>query len=564
MNTIITRRLNMKAILKTLAIGSIAILSASCVKETFPTDSATSGQLGASASALESVVNSSPSQWVQGYLVYGRQEYEYDMAYPGLMIITDSAAGEIVDHGNTGYDWYSFWSSNNYSVGENSGCAYVPWRTYYIFVKSANDVIGAVDPETASEAQLQFLAKALCYRAFAYLNLARMYEYKAPTDPAVAGTYKPQSDITGLTVPIVTEKTTPEEAKNNPRATVEKVYELIFSDLDAAEKYFEGTTSKSSLFPTLAVAYGLKARAYLERGSAGVSGAFASAAEYAKKALEAFGGSPLTQAQWEDPTNGFNSATANSNSWMWYLQYDAENMGNLCNFVAHMSTEETWTAYGWNVARGIPKSLYNQIPNTDFRKHSWLDPKGDDFYLYKFGRDRGGKNDPYKKIGDGNFAYANIKFRPAAGDYATYKVGGASQVPMMRMEEMMLIQAEALAMSGDLAGGKAVLNSLIKTRNPEYTCDNVANAALFQQEVYFQKRVELWGEGLIYFDAKRLGAGVRNGYNGTNAQEGYRFNCTGVAPWWNFVIPQYEIAGNPALKGFNNPDPTKSVKEWTE
>ena len=108
----------MKTIFKTLAIGSIALLSASCVKETFPTNIATSGQLGASASALESVVNSSPSQWVQGYLVYGTQTQEFDMAYPGMMIVADSAAGEIVDSGETGYDWFSFWSSNNYSLSE--------------------------------------------------------------------------------------------------------------------------------------------------------------------------------------------------------------------------------------------------------------------------------------------------------------------------------------------------------------------------------------------------------------------------------------------------------------
>lgn len=553
----------MKSIFKTLVIGSIAILSASCVKETFPTSIATSDQLGASASALEAVVNSSPSQWVQGYLVYGEQEWEFDMAYPGMMIIMDSAAGEIIDSGETGYDWFSYWSSNNYQLGETVATAYVPWRTYYIFVKSANEVIGRINPETASEAQLQYLAKALCYRAFAYLNLARMYEYKAPTDPAVAGTYKPEADITGLTVPIVTEKTTLEESKNNPRATVEQIYELIFSDLGAAEKYLEGTASTSSLFPTLAVAYGLKARAYLERGSAGVSGAFASAAGYAKKALDAFGGSPLTQAQWEDPANGFNNASANSNSWMWYLQYDAETMGNLCNFVGQISNEQDWS-YGSLYGPGIAKSLYDQIPDTDFRKHSWLDPEGDDYYLYKFALERGGDYDPYEFIAFGNFAYASIKFRPASGDYLTYSVGGVSQVPMMRMEEMMLIEAEALAMSGDLAGGKAVLNSLIQTRNPEYTCDNIPNAAQFQQEVYLQKRIELWGEGLIYYDAKRLGAGVCNGYVGTNTQSGYRLNCTGVAPWWNFVIPRSEISANPALKGFNNPDPTKSVKEWTE
>lgn len=550
-----------------LAISSVALLSTACIKETFPTSGATTEQLGASASALEAVVNASPSQWTQGYLVYGEQDAEFDFSYPAMMIITDSAAGDIVDSGNTGYDWFSYWSSNAYSLGPTSPTSYVPWRTYYILVKAANDVIAAVNPETATAVQLQYLGKALCYRAFAYLNMVRMYEYVAPTDPAVKGTYAPEGDITGLAVPIVTEKTSSEEGKKNPRASVEKVYELIFSDLDAAEKYLEGSDNTASIFPSYAVACGIKAKAYLERGSAGVEGAFAKAAEYADKALTAFGGSPLTQAQWENPQTGFNNAAANKNSWMWYLQYDAENMGNLCNFVAHMSCEQAWTAYGWAVGRGVPKSLYNEIPDSDFRKHSWIDPKGDDYYEYQFCRPRGDKTyDPYKgskAIGGGQYAYAGIKFRPASGDYATYNVGGASQVPVMRMEEMILIKAEALAMSGKLSEGKAVLEGLIQTRDPEYVC-TAANEALFQLEVFKQKRIEFWGEGVIYYDAKRLKAGFRNGYNGTNAQEGYRYNCSGVAPWWNFVIPQSELNGNPVLKGFNNPDPSNTVEEWTE
>ncbi|MBR1869278.1 MAG: RagB/SusD family nutrient uptake outer membrane protein [Bacteroidales bacterium] len=480
------------------------------------------------------------------------------MAYPGIMIMLDSAAGEIVDSGNTGYDWYSYWSSNNYNLGPTAATSYVPWRTFYMFVKAANDVIGAVDTETATDLQLQLLGMAYAYRAFTYLNMVRIYEWKAPTDPAVKSTYTPESDIKGLAVPIITEDTDLEAAKNNPRATVDAVYELIFSDLDKAEEYLADYTSTSTTYPSLAVVYGLKARAYLERGSAGVSGAFASAASYARKALDTFGGSPLTQAQWENPQTGFNSSSANANSWMWSLSYSAETMGNLCNFVNHMSPECTWSSYAWAVGRGIAKNLYDKIPDTDWRKHSWIDPAGLDYYAYKTNRNVFDEDN--KPLG----AYSNLKFHPANGDYATYKVGGATEVPLMRMEEMMLIEAEALAMSGDIAGGKAVLTQLMLTRNPAYSCEAITTADKFQSEVYFQKRVELWGEGLIYFDAKRLGAGITNGYAGTNAQDGYRYNVKGVAPWWNWVIPQRELEGNPALQGHNNPDPTKTVDPWTE
>lgn len=533
-----------------LIIAGMLLLATGCIKETFPTSVATTEQIGASTSALEATVRAMPAQLVQGYLVYGEQEWEFDMAYPGLMIALDSAAGEIIDSGNTGYDWYSYWSSNDYGLGETTSRSYVPWRTLYMFVKNANDVIGAVDPSQASPAQLEFLAQALVYRAFAYLAMVQIYEYKPATDPNVKATYVPEGDITGLAVPIVTEKTTGEEAKNNPRATVQQVYDLIFSDLGAAQSYLAESKSTNRLFPTLPVVYGLMAKAHLARLE------YADAATYARKAIDAFGGSPLTQAQWEDPINGFNNYAANSNSWMWYIAYSAETMGNLCNFVAHMSAEETWTAYGWAVGRGINKNVYDLIPDTDFRKHSWIDPLGNEYYKYKTNRDVFDE-----ESGKALKPYTSLKFRPANGDYATYKVGGASHVPLMRLEEMMLIEAEGLAMSGHPGEAVTALEGLIQTRDPQYTC-KYSTPENIQKEIYFQKRVEFWGEGIIFFDAKRLGAGVHNGYVGTNVQGGYRFNCEGVAPWWNWVIPQSEINGNPALKGFNNPNPSQAVKEW--
>lgn len=241
---------------------------------------------------------------------------------------------------------------------------------------------------------------------------------------------------------------------------------------------------------------------------------------------------------------------------MWYIHYDSENIGNLVTFVAHMAPEETWTSYGWNVGRGINKSLYEKINDTDFRKHSWIDPGKKEYYDYKVNRDVFGKTKTLKP-------YCNLKFRPAQGNCDTWKTGGASEVPLMRVEELMLIEAEGLGMSGNLSGGIAALEKLIQTRDPEYTC-KAGNAFSFQREVFLQKRIELWGEGLIYFDAKRLATGIRNGYLGTNVQEGYRFTVTGVAPVWNFVIPRAEINANPALDGKNNPDPTNAILEWKE
>ncbi len=550
----------MKRIFVKLLVLSLAVaLGSSCIKETFPmSDTATKEQLASSSSALNAMVGAIPAQMATGYLVYGRQEYETDMAWPGIMIALDSVTGIIVDTGDSGYDWYQCYSNPTYGLGPTSYEAYIPWRTMYMFIKSANDVISAVDEENADKDQLNSLAQALAYRALFYYTMANMYEYKAPTDPAVAASYKPENNVAGLTVPLVTEKTTQEEAKSNPRVPVADMYKFIMDDLDKAEQYINDTKG-GTLLPNLGVVYGLKARAYLKMGADGVSGAYAKAAEYADKAIAQQAGSPLTQAQWENPKTGFNNFAANNNSWMWYIQYSAETIGNLNTYVAHMSGEETWTGYGCAVGRGISKELYESIPDTDFRKHSWIDPDKYAYYDYPRNRDFFTHKSSNRIL----HPYASIKFRPAQGDYATYKVGGASEVPIMRLEEMYFIKAEATALNGNVAEAKSILNSLIKTRDASYDCSSIADN-FFQSELYRQKVIEFWGEGIVFHDAKRIGAGMHNGYPGTNVPGDFRLNCTGVCPAWNFVIPKTEINGNPALDGYNNPDPTEALEPWEE
>ena len=240
---------------------------------------------------------------------------------------------------------------------------------------------------------------------------------------------------------------------------------------------------------------------------------------------------------------------------------DTDNVHNLGSFVSHMSNEETWTSYGWSSARGINKEVYALIPDSDWRKHSWIDPLRSSYYAYKTNRDIWGDTNSTEK---GLPSYSSLKFRPAGGEYTDYKKAGAVDIPLMRVEEMYLIRAEALAMSGDLGGAKSTLNTLIRTRDASYSCDAITSATDFQKEVFFQKRVELWGEGLILFDCKRLATGYHLGYSGTNALDKYRYNVTGVSPSWNFVIPRAELLGNPVLQGWNNPDPTNVLTLWTE
>src|SRR5690625_6462322 len=76
----------------------------------------------------------------------------------------------------------------------------------------------------------------------------------------------------------------------------------------------------------------------------------------------------------------------------------------------------------------------------------------------------------------------------------------------MRIEEMYLIKAEAEAMSG--GDGKGTLESFVQEyRDPDFVSSASSPEAL-QEEVFHQRRIELWGEGMNWFDIMRLNKGV--------------------------------------------------------
>ncbi len=511
----------------------------SCIDETFPESGyATTEQIGASATALEASVNGIPSQMAQGYLIYGSQVHETDMAYPQFMIAQTEMLGDMYPLGPTaGYDWYYSYNTCSSSMGENSYFAYIPWVTLYKFVKSANDIIGAVDitNESITDDMRGYAGIAYACRAFDYYLLTLFFE-------PVENIYTDCSKVLGLTVPIVTEETSGEDAKNNPRVTHDEMIEFMLSDLDKAEECLTNFTPSSRLFPSLPVVYGLKAKVYI------MDEQYDKAATYARMAIDAYDGSPMTEAQWLDLNTAFNTATS---AWMWYIHYDAENMGNLCNFIGWISGEADW-GYSSLTYPGIDKSLYDKIAEDDFRKYTFLDPGKYDYYNYQTSRDQDFINE--------SVDYLSLKFRCKEGDWQNYSVGGAVDVPVMRIEEMYYIEAEAVGASQGVAAGISKLNSFMQTyRQPSYNC-TASTLRDFQLEVLTQMRIEFWGEGNAFPTAKRLRCGVIQNYEGTNApSDPFKINCQGIKPDWTLVIPIDEVQANSALTGLNNPNPTSTV-----
>ena len=114
----------------------------------------------------------------------------------------------------------------------------------------------------------------------------------------------------------------------------------------------------------------------------------------------------------------------------------------------------------------------------------------------------------------------------------------------MRAAEMYLIEAEALARQGK--GGEAanVLGELMAARQPSWSKTNVTVA-----DVLLQRRIELWGEGFVFFDLKRNNKGMERTYAGSNhLQTDLTFiDVPAQDPRWTYQISLAELQENSRL-----------------
>ncbi|MCI7634982.1 MAG: RagB/SusD family nutrient uptake outer membrane protein [Candidatus Cryptobacteroides sp.] len=535
------------------AVAAAAIMASSCIEETHSLAVATEDQV-----TLQTLIKGIPSAMMEpGSAGYASSGQAWDFGIPAIHLATESMTGDLIVTGNIGYDWFQQWGTND-ALGQEYAVCVLTWNTYYRWIAMCNDIIrkiSTIDASEVTQTDRHYLGTAYTYRAYCYLDLVRLYEYKE-------NKYTDGDGIVGLSVPLVTEESTEEQAKNNPRATADEIFEkVIFPDLEKAEELLSDYSPANRYAVSLALVYGLKARSYIDRATAHEDAdLYANAAEYARKAITSSSCTPLTQTEWEDPTNGFNNASSN-NSWIWGLPLASENVASLFCFTAHMSNEQSWAAYGFAVGRGINKNLYNSIDRNDFRKHSWLDPDRSS-YEYKSCR-----QDSKTYFAESLADYVNIKFRPAGGECKISATGGAADHPMMRVEEMYFIEAEAKAHES-LNEGISLLNAFMNNYRivgGGYDCAKKATSLkAFINELLLQKRIEFWGEGIVMFDLKRLDVSTKRGYVGTNSPTSYRLNTDGRAPYWNFVISRGEVQNNKAIIGKNNPDPSGIIKPWTE
>lgn len=106
-------------------------------------------------------------------------------------------------------------------MNQDAATIWYVWAYYNKFIQNTNVALSAIANANKTGMEDKYAgyeAVAKAFRAIAYLEMAQMYEFKT-NDKFTTGVNADGNNVEGLTVPIVTEKTTLEEARNNPRAT---------------------------------------------------------------------------------------------------------------------------------------------------------------------------------------------------------------------------------------------------------------------------------------------------------------------------------------------------------
>lgn len=555
-----------------------------CLETTYPSSGMNQEQIAESESSIEALCTALPS-----YMTAVGNDYG-SIGYPGILLNQDVATGNL-PIAKSEYDYY-LWASNDTYLGPLWNTAYDMWQFYTRLVKRANLILQAVpEPEKASTADRGCVGTALVYRALAYFDMTRLYEYKL-TGFADQDAKAESLGVMKLTVPLVTETTTEEESRNNPRQPFYVMYRFVMNDLNRAEQMLEGYTRPAANKANIGVAYGMKARLWLEMGTrfekhpedlaaqveaegsttlasydrldiTTAADCYRKAAEYARKAISV-SGAPLSEAEWYDTTTGFNKV---NHAWMFAVLVGSDDVSSSWqNVPGYLSPEDNSGVAGLDVdgnsasnlyyaQRMIDANLYSLIERGDWRKKTWIAPDdaGDAANAVK-----------YKTLLTPTEwammpAYTSFKFRPGGGNRIDYHVSAAADYPLMRVEEMYLIEAEAIGHCQGVEAGKQALASYLNAyRFTDGTySSNASTIKQFDNEILRQRRLEFWGEGISGFDFKRMEHGITLDYEGTNHPADYCFNFTDgyVAPRLNYCISTtLESDLNPAV--VSNPDPS--------
>lgn len=491
----------------------------------------------AAPSRVEAQFSGMYSKLGEPLAIFGSSGRPDDYGFIMMAFSNDLEAADIVT-ANNDYNWFSTCMELS-SRNPDYANPYVRYASPYNQIAAANDIIKALPADSEEAEVLYKLGQARAMRAFAYLNLAPYFQrnYQIAADEPC--------------VPIVTETTT--DFTNNPRASVKDVYTLIVDDLTYAIEKLEGFVRPDKAKIDQQVAYGLRARAYLDMGM------WAEAASDAEKAMEGY-----TPATIEEVSKPFLYDLTEHN-WLWGYDMTID-MASVFTYATSSSWVRSFSGDGYAPATAtyskINNLLYNKIPATDVRKGWWVDENLHSPLLQNVSWDGATGDDVaalfIENVKEPFEPLTNVKF----GMYTYGSTTNEEDWPFMRVEEMILIQAEGYVRGGNEPKGKQILEDFVKTyRDPSYSAD--AGGRTLVDEIWFQRRVELWGEGFSNADTRRLNKPfVRFHDSNSNMPEAFRFNLKADDPHLLMHFCKSETNTNLAIvdnPAGNQPEPGQNA-----
>lgn len=462
----------------------------------------------------------------------------YDFGLPSVLTMLNQRGESLV---SASYDYGWFADCGQFADNTpTSSYARIIWGTFYNTIYSANQVMAIADKNSSDNTLRFYMAQALGARAYCYWMLAQLWQFNYADNPDAP------------CVPIVTEENAEDAAINGvPRASVKEVYARITSDLDAAISCLEGNpvSREDKRYVDIAVLYGLRARAYLCMEK------YAEAYNDAVAAINSTSAVPLSASEAGMP--GFNNV--NDKNWMWGIVIDEPDAHGLYTYAGFMGSFTYGYAYAgqWQMINSL---LFNRISDNDVRKGWWIAPEtrnsiADNYPATIKGLTASQYLDAVKAPD-----YAVVKFAPY--NNVLQQTTNASDVPLMRVEEMYLIAAEAKAMGVSASEGKAALEHFVNTFRWLDASNPYATAASSKEdvidEIFFQRQIELWGEGFEYIDRMRLNKGIDR--KNANFNPDWAFTIPPKSAVLLYQIPQAEIEGNPGITIENqNPSGSASI-----
>lgn len=465
--------------------------------------------------------------------------------YSFIMItFCDDLEGADAWIADSGYNWFSVCGKLS-SRNANYRNPLVRYKSPYDLIGLCNTFISSYAEDVTDPEIVSMLAQARALRAFAYQRLAINFQM----GPAIA----PDA----LCVPIVTPET--EDYGNNPRATTKEVYDQILADLNYAVENLDGYTrpNKSRINKTAALA--LRARTYQALGEWQKAYDDATAAITNGESEEGIAPKSIAEIK-TSLKDGTAFESISEKDWIW--GYDmTDDVASSYPYATSSSWLRSFSAWAYaascQVFTSVNTLLYDKIPETDVRKHWWLNAdlksdllegvtwNGEDVVTYSDGGDTKLPMLPY----------ANVKFgcNPIATEV------NDEDFPFIRVDEMYLIQAEAQAHLNESQGSTLLANYVKTYRDPSYSVTGRGLNLL--DEIWFQRRVELWGEGFFTYDMKRLNKPLvrfHKAGNTGNQPGAFAFNLPAGDPWLNMRFPQGELDTNRGIEdntGGSQPEP---------